>query len=161
MMLQQDSAVRIRRAAASDASQIASLLFEAFSEFRSQYTPEAFATTVLYTETIQDRMKEGPFWVAIKNDKIVGTISAVAKKRALYLRSMAVSPEARGYGVGKLLLIEVENFAKNERFRYLTLSTTPFLTTAIRLYESFGFQRTEEGPHVLKGTPLFSMEKKL
>src|SRR5262245_11849028 len=137
-MSQTDLAIRIRQAAASDAARIASLLYEAFSEFRLQYTPEAFAATVLYTETIQDRMKEGPTWVALQNDVIVGTVSAIAKKPDLYLRSMAVSPEVRGRGVGKLLLTEVENFALKERFRYLTLSTTPFLTTAIRLYERFG-----------------------
>jgi len=31
----------------------------------------------------------------------------------------------------------------------------------MRLYERFGFQRTEEGPHDLFGTSLFTMEKQL
>jgi len=41
----------------------------------------------------------------------------------------------------------------------LYLSTTPFLHSAIRLYERCGFRRTDEGPHDLFGTPLFTMEK--
>jgi ribosomal protein S18 acetylase RimI-like enzyme len=41
----------------------------------------------------------------------------------------------------------------------MLLSTAPFLDRAIRLYERFGFRRTNEGPHDLFGTPLFSMEK--
>jgi hypothetical protein len=36
---------------------------------------------------------------------------------------------------------------------------TPFLNTAIRLYEAFGFRRMNDGPHDLFGTPLFTMEK--
>src|SRR5260370_227302 len=41
------------------------------------------------------------------------------------------------------------------------LSTTPFLDRAIRLYERFGFQRSDEGPLDLFGTPLFTMTKRL
>jgi ribosomal protein S18 acetylase RimI-like enzyme len=130
-------------------------------EFKPNYTPEAFAATILYTETIRDRMREGPTWVAMQNGLVVGTVSAVAQKEALYVRSMAVSPQARGHGIGTLMLKQVENFAREEGFTVLTLSTTPFLLTAIRLYENFGFCRSEQGPHILKGTPLFSMVKSL
>ena len=38
--------------------------------------------------------------------------------------------------------------------------TTPFLSSAIRLYEGFGFRRTNDGPQELLGTPLFTMKKK-
>ncbi len=53
----------------------------------------------------------------------------------------------------------VENVASEHGFRRLFLSTTPFLTSAIRLYERWGFQRSDEGPHDLHGTPLFTMVK--
>ncbi len=43
----------------------------------------------------------------------------------------------------------------------LFLSTTPFLTHAIRLYEHAGFQRNAEGSPDLFGTPLFTMVKPL
>ncbi len=39
------------------------------------------------------------------------------------------------------------------------LSTTPFLHSAIRLYERFGYRRTDDGMNDLFGTPLFTMEK--
>ena len=117
-MLPENSAVKIRRAVRTDASQIGSVLYEAFLEFRSDYTPEAFAATVLYTETIQDRLGEGPTWVALQNDSVVGTISAVPQKGALYIRSMAVSPDARGRGIGKLLLMQVEDFAREKGVQF-------------------------------------------
>jgi hypothetical protein len=55
----------------------------------------------------------------------------------------------------------VETFARAERYQSLILSTTPFLTDAIRLYEQGGFRRSQEGPQELFGTPLFAMVKEL
>ena len=63
--------------------------------------------------------------------------------------------------LGEQLLGYVENLANSQGARRLLLSTTPFLERAIRLYESFGFERTDEGPHDLHGTPLLTMQKLL
>ena len=81
--------------------------------------------------------------------------------KALYIRGMAVHPHARGQHIGELLLSHIEQFARRKAFNRLFLSTTPFLDRAIRLYQSFGFRRTSEGPNGLFGTPLFTMEKSL
>ena len=72
---------------------------------------------------------------------------------------MAILPAARGNRIGEKLLEEIENFAIVNNFRRLSLSTTPFLCRAIRLYEKFGFER--KGVDDLFGTPLIKMEKEL
>jgi GNAT superfamily N-acetyltransferase len=74
---------------------------------------------------------------------------------------MAVLPAARGQRIGALLLSHIEEFAAANAHKRLFLSTTPFLTQAIRLYERFGFRRSDEGPHDLFGTLLFTMTKTL
>jgi ribosomal protein S18 acetylase RimI-like enzyme len=74
---------------------------------------------------------------------------------------MAVIPEARGLGIGRLLLQEVAQLAQDNNAEKLYLSTTPFLHSAISLYRRFGFVETADGPHDLFGTPLFTMEKKI
>jgi GNAT superfamily N-acetyltransferase len=148
-------------AVSNDASVIASLLRESFVEYESFYTHQAFAATAPTSEQIQSRMNEGPIWVALQADAIVGTVSAVAKGDDLYLRGMAVLRVARGQKIGELLLMQIESFALAHGYKRLILSTTPFLTRAIRLYEHFGFRRSSEGPHDLFGTPLFTMTKYL
>jgi ribosomal protein S18 acetylase RimI-like enzyme len=130
-----------------------------FAEYRPIYTPEGYAATAITPVEIIDRIKEGSVWVALSDEMVVGTVSVVAKSGSLYVRGMAVRPTARGQRIGELLLAQVETFAEAARFRRLFLSTTPFLDRAIRLYERLGFQRIDEGPHDLYGTPLFIMEK--
>jgi N-acetylglutamate synthase-like GNAT family acetyltransferase len=153
--------MEIRRAVADDASAIALLLYKSFVEYESSYTTEAFAATVSTPEQISVRIDEGPIWIALQDGKLVGTVSAVAKGEALYIRGMAVDPQARGSGTGSALLNRVEEFAIQRGFKSLFLSTTPFLSHAIRLYERCGFHRSPDEPHDLLGTPLFTMKKTL
>jgi GNAT superfamily N-acetyltransferase len=158
---ERQSDVQIRLALADEAVSIASVLYQSFVEYEPFYTPEAFAATTPTADQLRERWREGPVWVAVQNDTIIGTVAVVPKGEALYIRSMAILPTARGQGIGRLLLHEVERFANERRCRRLFLSTTPFLRRAIRLYEQFGFQRSSDGPHELFGTPLFTMVKSL
>ncbi len=155
------SHILIRRAVPDEAPIIARVLYQAFVEFEAQYTPAAFAATTPTSDQIRERWSDGPVWVAAQGDQLVGTISAAPKSEGLYIRSMAVLPSHRGHGIGHLLLQAVEQFAIVQGFQCMFLSTTPFLAGAIRLYERFGFHRTNGSPHELFGTPLFSMIKQL
>ena len=153
------SSIEIRPAESNDAPAIAFLLAEAFAEYVSLYTPEGYAATAIRPEEMVRRIEDGPVWVSISGGLIVGTVSVMLKGKSLYVRGMAVLPAARGQRIGELLLAQVERFAASKGIRRLFLSTTPFLDRAIRLYENRGFQRIDEGPHDLFGTPLFTMEK--
>jgi len=153
--------ILIRRAIADEALRIAWVLYQAFVEFEPLYTPAAFAATTPASDQIQKRWSEGPVWVATQGDQPVGTISSIPNRKGLYIRSMAVLPAARGHGIGHFLLHAAEQFAMMQGHQRMFLSTTPFLSAAIRLYEQFGFQRSNERPNELFGTPLFAMIKLL
>jgi ribosomal protein S18 acetylase RimI-like enzyme len=137
------------------------VLSDSFAAYEPMYTPGAFAATTPSASVIEQRFGEGPIWVAERQGTIVGTASAVPKGTGLYVRSVAVLPSARGRQVGQALMRQVEDYAAAEHLRRMFLSTTPFLTGAIRLYERIGFQRSGEGPHELHGTPLVTMVKEL
>jgi GNAT superfamily N-acetyltransferase len=153
--------VVIRRAGIDDAALISAVLYESFIEFRGLYTDGGFAATALGADEILIRMQEGPVWVALRDGAVLGTVAAVVKGESAYVRGMAVLPAARGLGAGAALLREVENWALSQGCGRLFLSTTPFLASAIRLYERFGFRRVEEDARDLFGTPLFTMEKRV
>jgi GNAT superfamily N-acetyltransferase len=151
----------IRAASQADAEVIADILFDSFIEYEPLYTPEGFAATALDSRGVTARLGEGPVWLALCDNRFVGTMSVVLKDKAVYVRGMAVLPVVRGQGIGRLLLEHAEKYARAKGCNRLLLSTTPFLTEAIQLYERSGFVRTEDGPHDLFGTPLFTLEKTL
>jgi GNAT superfamily N-acetyltransferase len=153
--------VSILAATPTDADSIASVLSDSFAEYRPLYTPGGYAATTPTAEQIRARWDEGPVWIAVRGLDVVGTVSAVSRGEELYVRSMAVVPSARGQRVGRLLLEQVEGLAVARGYKRLTLTTTPFLSRAIRLYEGAGFRRSGRGPLDLFGTPLFEMVKDL
>lgn len=155
------SKVQIRLATSADAPSISSVLFQSFSEYKTAYTTKGFAATTPDVEQIENRITEGPVWIALRDGKVVGTVSALLQGDSLYVRGMAVLPSARGHRIGELLMEKAESFASAQKCRRILLSTTPFLGRAIALYERLGFNRLDDSPHDLYGTPLFTMEKRL
>src|SRR2546428_2610144 len=155
------ASVPIRRATDKDADAVARVLKEAFAELERLYTRAGYDATAPDAAQVRERLAEGPTWLAEDGGAIVGTVSAVARDGGVYVRSMAVTPAARGRRVGLHLMRQVELFAVSRSAARLYLSTTPFLFSAIRLYESLGFRRTGEPPDDLFGTPLVTMAKPL
>jgi GNAT superfamily N-acetyltransferase len=154
--------VEIRLATRDDAATISEVLLESFSTFRDQYTPEAFEIVTPSAELIIERFAEGPMWVAIVDDKIVGTASVLPEPEWLYVRSMAVVPSARGMGIATKLLDVIEAYAIGERFEKLFLYTTYFSTGAVELYEKHGYIRGRDTTaDEWYGTPGLAMEKNL
>ncbi len=161
--------IEVRLGEPTDALAIADVLYRSFFEFKSLYTEGGFAATVLREDQILERMNEGPIWVAMRQQSqepksqksVIGTVAAVVKGESVYIRGMAVVPEARGSGTGSRLLQQAAEWARNQGYARLFLSTTPFLDSAIRLYERFGFRTKADGLHDLSGTPLLTMDKNL
>jgi ribosomal protein S18 acetylase RimI-like enzyme len=151
--------IKTRRAVASDAAAVAALLYKAFVEYRSLYTERGFEATTPEREQIEDRINKKAVWLVVNGDTIAGTVSVFPQKDQLYVRSLAVNPDARGKGIGEMLMEHVHEMAFASGCSFITLTTTPFLLPAIKLYEKFGFEA--QGKDDLFGTPLVWMTKTL
>ena len=57
------------------------------------------------------------------------------------IRMLAVSPEARGKGVATALISECIKRSKEKEHQAIGLHTGEFMEKAMKLYESFGFER--------------------
>jgi len=133
---------QIRKADANDADAILACLGAAFEGYRCQYTPAAFADTVLDSETIQRRLREMSVIVAISEGTIIGTIGSGISGEEGHLRGMAVLPAWQGTRVASALLQTAERELLRNGCTYLTLDTTEPLQRAIRFYERHGFSAT-------------------
>jgi GNAT superfamily N-acetyltransferase len=77
------------------------------------------------------------------------------------LRALIVEPEARGHGVGRLLVERCIAFARSAGYTRLELWTTANLEAAVRLYEAVGFGVFREVREKVFGTEVLSRHMEL
>ena len=153
---------QVRIAGPEDSAAIAQVLREAFGAYREHYTDEAFAVVTPSPDEIAKRSDEGPQWVASLDGKIVGTVSVTVEEGDLYIRSMAVAPEAQGRGVGHKLLAAIDEYAAGTDFARIFLYTTYFAAGAKQLYEKHGYTWVRDTTaDEWFGVPGLEMDKKL
>jgi ribosomal protein S18 acetylase RimI-like enzyme len=135
---------QIRKADADDGPAILDCLAAAFADYRNQYTADAYADTVLDSQTVQQRLSEMCVFVAVSEGKVVGTIGCGVHGSDRngtegHLRGMAVLPEWQGKELASALLQAAEAQLLKDGCNRVTLDTTKPLTRAIRFYERHGF----------------------
>src|SRR6476659_1007062 len=156
------STVDVRLAVPADAEAIANVLFEAFGANRENYTPEAFEAVTPDADVIARRFDEGPQWVAESDGRIIGTVSVTTEPAGLYIRSMAVSPDAQGRGIGHKLMDAVNEYADAIEHERIFLYTTYFVPGARQFYESHGYKWVRDTTaEEWYGTPGLEMDRQL
>ena len=89
----------------------------------------------------------GQILMASLDGQVVGTCALKSHPgNELELTKMAVDPSAQGQGIGKQLIQASIDYFTAENAQRLWLETNHILTTAIALYEKFGFVRIGNGP---------------
>ncbi len=78
-------------------------------------------------------------FVAVSQDKIVGTVGCKVNGKEGHLRGMAVLPEWQGTSVASSLLEAAEAELRRAGCTLVTLNTTQPLERAVRFYQGHGF----------------------
>ncbi len=154
--------VVVRLAKPDDSNAMAEVLRKAFGTYEHEYTPEAFAIVTPDADEIRTRFEEGPQWVALKDDDLVGTASVTVEGGDLYVRSMAVAPDMQGHGIGHSLLKAIDEYAVTTDFERIFLYTTYFSAGAKELYEKHGYAWVRDTTaDEWYGVPGLEMDKKI
>ena len=88
----------------------------------------------------------GEFWVIEKQNTIVGTSAyypILRGKNAVEIRKMYLLPIARGKGLGRYLLQELESAIALRNFDQIWIETASVLAEAVQLYETSGYLPAE------------------
>lgn len=86
-------------------------------------------------------------WLAMQNERIVGSVAIDGEdlgNNEAHLRWFILDDNCRGSGLGRKLLSRAMQFCEEREFSAVQLWTFNKLTTARRLYESFGFELSKE-----------------
>jgi DNA-binding MarR family transcriptional regulator/GNAT superfamily N-acetyltransferase len=87
-------------------------------------------------------------WIAERAGRVIGSVFVVdAGNGVAQLRLLYVEKEARGLGVGRMLVDQVVHFARDKGYRKVRLWTQSDLVSARRIYAAAGFQLVESKPH--------------
>ncbi len=84
----------------------------------------------------------GQIFFAVEDEVVLGTAALMHHTSGVYeLAKMAVTPQAQGRGIGRLLMESAIDHARAVGMREIMLITNSSLTPALTLYESVGFER--------------------
>ena len=150
-MLKQYQNYTIRAWQPADRIAAAQVIHSALAEYGLEWEPDGADRDVLAVEEYYlDR--GGEFWVVETQGEIIGTSayypclaasSTPAKfdDKAVEIRKMYLQSKARGKGLGKYLLAELERAIAVRGYREIRIETASILTAAVKLYESHGYEQ--------------------
>jgi len=125
-----------------DRESAAELIRSVLAEYGLGWEPDGADRDVLEIETYY-LQTGGEFWVIEQQGKVVGTGAYYPIQRgthAVEIRKMYLLPVARGQGLGRCLLQQLEAAIATRGFKQIWIETASALQEAVKLYESSGYE---------------------
>jgi putative acetyltransferase len=124
-----------------DRQSIANLIATVLAEYGLGWDPVLADRDVLAIEECY-LATGGQFWVIEKAGILVGSGGYYPIQRgpqAVEIRKMYLATSARGVGLGKFLLVNLETAIQQVGFREIWVETATVLAEAVQLYENNGY----------------------
>ncbi|WP_141430612.1 N-acetyltransferase [Bacillus sp. 03113] len=136
--------IEIKLAAEEDIPIVHKLMLEAFEEYRFIDVPSSALNESL--ETLQLSFKNGSenALLCLVKGLPIGSSRFTLKDDSLYFSRVSVSPNARGKGVAKAMLLWLEKYANDHCKNKMECRVRASLTKNISLYESLGYFVSKE-----------------
>lgn len=125
---------------------ISDKLIDRLNTLLQQLTPRADARDGAYLREVVDQ-PDVYIYAAMLDDEIIGIVIGIVAltllRKTMYIEEMVVDEEHRGKGAGKLLVEHALSKAQEMGVKEIDLTSNASRTSAIALYESFGFQKRD------------------
>ncbi|MBE9029978.1 GNAT family N-acetyltransferase [filamentous cyanobacterium LEGE 11480] len=126
----------------ADRQAAATVIRSVLAEYGLGWEPSGADQDVMQVEQAYLQMG-GQFWVVENGGQIIGTAAYYPITRgdqAVEIRKMYLLPAARGQGLGRFLLAQLEQTIVAAGYREIWIETATVLRAAVRLYEQSGYQ---------------------
>jgi GNAT superfamily N-acetyltransferase len=138
--------VEIRQAEDDELDIVASLAVDAYAEYAEGMSPDAWSQFAQNIANVRGRLHDAEVLVAIREERIVGTVTLYTEWRGAQagshgLRLLAVPPPERGRGVGQALMEHCIERARADAKDRVVLTITVEMESARELTERLGFRR--------------------
>jgi putative acetyltransferase len=142
-MFEQYENYTIRSWQPDDRQAAADVIQNALAEYGLGWEPDGADRDVLEVEEYY-LARGGEFWVIEHEGEIMGTSAYYPYphrgEKAVEIRKMYLSPKARGQGLGRHLLRELERSILAHGYQEIWIETASILIAAVKLYEANGYQ---------------------
>lgn len=152
--------IKITNARPDDYKHIGELMVQVYSNLDGFPKPDEIPTYYNFLQNVgdlTDKPQTELFAAYSKDGKVLGAVvffgdmqyyssggRAMKEKNSAGFRLLAVSTEARGLGLGKLLTQKCIDRAKELNVSQVVIHTTKAMLTAWQMYEKIGFIRAED-----------------
>jgi ribosomal protein S18 acetylase RimI-like enzyme len=162
--------IEIREAGPDEYGAAGPVTVEAYREFAREGSAD-WVDYLARIEDVEGRAARTTILVAVEDGEIVGSATLELDGRTeadddplapheAHIRMLGVHPDARGRGVGRLLMSACESRARDAGRTTVSLHTTQRMQAAQRMYESLGYERGDDRVFP-DGFVLLSYEKQL
>lgn len=150
----QSTGFEIREALQAELDTAATVISAAYAEYQPRIPAEVWDPYALEIADVRSRLAESVLIVAIQAGRVVGSVTFYPNAGRSEIegwpsgwsgiRLVAVHPEARGLGIGRLLTEECIERSRLLGVATVGLHTTELMAIARAMYERMGFVRVPE-----------------
>ena len=154
----------VRDAGVEDLDQVSLIIRDAYQEYQANFSPEVWERYARDIMDVRSRLDTSELIVAENSGRLVGAVTFYPNTSPsdqggwpagwTGIRLLAVHPDARGMGIGRVLMDECLRRSRLREATALGLHTTELMGIARGMYERMGFVRVPEydfqaGPEVV------------
>ena len=154
----------VRDAGVDDLDQVSLLIRDAYQEYQANFSPEVWEGYARDIMDVRSRLDTSELILAENSGRLVGAVTFYPNTSPsdqggwpagwTGIRLLAVHPDARGMGIGRVLMDECVSRSRLREATALGLHTTELMGVARGMYERMGFVRVPEydfqaGPEVV------------
>ena len=154
----------VRDAGVEELDQVSLLIRDAYQEYQANFSPEVWERYSRDIMDVRSRLDTSELIVAENSGRLVGAVTFYPNTSPsdqggwpagwTGIRLLAVHPDARGTGIGRVLMDECLRRSRLLSATALGLHTTELMGIARGMYERMGFVRVPEydfqaGPEVV------------